>query len=57
MKMISFADARRDLNEVIDRVVEFDDVTFISRGDVPNAVIMSIDHCSSLMETVHLGKR
>jgi antitoxin YefM len=39
---------------VIDRVVADADVTVISRRDAPDAVIMSFDYYSSLMETVHL---
>jgi antitoxin YefM len=30
------------------------DVTIIARRDAPDAVVMSLDHYSSLMETVHL---
>lgn len=54
MKIINFSDARNSLRSVIDRVVEEADVTIISRRDAPDAVIMSFDHYSSLMETVHL---
>jgi antitoxin YefM len=39
---------------VIDQVVENGDVTVISRRDMPDAVIMSFDHYSSLMETLYL---
>lgn len=54
MRIISFSDARSSLRTVIDQVVEDADVTVISRRDAPDAVIMSFDHYSSLMETVHL---
>ena len=54
MRIISFSDARSSLRAVIDQVVEDADVTVISRRDAPDAVVMSIDHYSSLMETVHL---
>jgi antitoxin YefM len=54
MRIINFSDARSSLRAVIDQVVEDADVTVISRRDAPDAVVMSFDHYSSLMETVHL---
>lgn len=54
MRIINFSDARSSLKTVIDQVVEDADVTVISRRDAPDAVVMSFDHYSSLMETVHL---
>ena len=54
MRIINFSDARSNLRNVIDQVVEDADVTVISRRDAPDAVVMSFDHYSSLMETVHL---
>lgn len=54
MRIINFSDARGSLRSVIDQVVEDADVTVVSRRDAPDAVIMSFDHYSSLMETVHL---
>lgn len=54
MRIINFSDARNSLRAVIDQVVEDADVTIISRRDAPDAVVMSLDHYSSLMETVHL---
>lgn len=54
MRIINFSDARNSLRAVIDQVVEDADVTIISRRDAPDAVVMSFDHYSSLMETVHL---
>ena len=54
MRIINFSDARSNLRTVIDQVVEDADVTVISRRDAPDAVVMSFDHYSSLMETVHL---
>lgn len=44
-------DARSSLRTVIDQVVEDADVTAISRCDAPDAVVMSFDYYSSLMET------
>ncbi len=54
MRIINFSDARSNLRAVIDQVVQDADVTVIARRDAPDAVIMSFDHYSSLMETVHL---
>lgn len=54
MRIINFSDARSKLRAVIDQVVDDADVTVIARRDAPDAVLMSFDHYSSLMETVHL---
>ena len=54
MRIINFSEARSNLRAVIDQVVDDADVTVITRRDAPDAVIMSFDHYSSLMETVHL---
>lgn len=54
MKIISFSDARNNLRAVIDGVVDDADVAVIARRDAPDAVIMSFDYYTSLMETVHL---
>jgi antitoxin YefM len=56
MRVISFSDARNNLKEVIDKVVDDADVTVISRRDSPDAVVMSLDTFNSWMETVHLLK-
>ena len=56
MRIINFSDARNSLKDVIDQVVEDADVTVIARRDAPDAVVMSFDHYSSLIETVHLLK-
>jgi antitoxin YefM len=54
MRIINFSEARGSLRAVIDQVVEDADVTVIARRDAPDAVIMSLDHYNSLIETVHL---
>lgn len=54
MRVINFSDARKNLRTVIDQVVADADVTVISRGNAPDAVIMSLDYYSGLMETVYL---
>jgi antitoxin YefM len=54
MQVISFTEARNNFKTVIDGAVENADVTVINRRDSENAVLMSLDHYNSLMETVHL---
>jgi antitoxin YefM len=54
MKIISFTEARNNLKAVLDGVVNDADTTIISRRDAEDAVVMSLDHYNSLMETVHL---
>ena len=54
MNVDNFSDARNNLKDVIDRVVQDADVTIITRRDAPNAVLMSLDDYNSLLETVHL---
>lgn len=54
MRIVNFSEARNSLKDVIDQVVADADVTIISRRDALDAVVMSLDHYSSLMETVHL---
>ena len=54
MKIVSFSEARNSLKTVLDAVVNDADTTIITRRDSPDAVVMSLDHYNSLMETVHL---
>lgn len=54
MRIVTFSDARNTLRAVLDQVVEDADVTVIARRDAPDAVVMSFDYYTSLMETVHL---
>jgi len=56
MRIISFSEARNNLKQVIDRVVDDADVAVISRRDSPDAVVMSLETFNSWMETVHLLK-
>ena len=56
MRVISFSEARNNLKQVIDRVVDDADVAVIARRDSPDAVVMSLDTYNSWMETVHLLK-
>lgn len=54
MNIINFSEARGNLKEVIDRVVQDADVTIITCRDAADAVVMSLDYYNSLVETVHL---
>lgn len=56
MKVINFTEARNSLKNVLDQVVDDADYTVITRRDADDAVVMSLDHFNSLMETVHLLK-
>ena len=54
MKVINFSEARGRLKAVLDGVVNDADYTVITRRDAEDAVVMSLEHFNSLMETVHL---
>jgi antitoxin YefM len=54
MRIVNFSQARNSLRAVLDQVVDDADVTVIARRDAPDAVVMSLDYYTSLMETVHL---
>jgi antitoxin YefM len=54
MNIVSYSEARSSLKAVLDRVHEDADVTVISRRDGADAVVMSLDHYQSIMETMHL---
>jgi antitoxin YefM len=54
MRVINFSDTCNNLRSVIDQVIDDADVTIISRLDAPGAVVMSLDHYNSLMETLYL---
>ena len=56
MRIVNFSDARNNLKQVIDRVVEDADVAVIARRDAPDAVVMSLETFNSWVETVHLLK-
>ncbi|MFM8464498.1 MAG: type II toxin-antitoxin system Phd/YefM family antitoxin [Burkholderiaceae bacterium] len=56
MRVINFSDARNQLKQVIDQVVDDADFTVIARRDSQDAVVMSLDTFNSLMETLHLMK-
>jgi antitoxin YefM len=55
MNIITYSHARNALKAVLDAVVRDVDVTIISRRDAEgDAVVMSLAHYNSLMETLHL---
>ena len=54
MQVISYSEARNNLKSVLDAVNDNVDVTIINRRDAGNAVIMSLDHYNSVMETLYL---
>ena len=54
MKIVTYSEARSSLKTVLDRVHDDADVTVISRRDGADAVVMSLDHYESIMETMHL---
>jgi len=54
MRIVSFTEARNALKAVLDGVVNDADTTIITRRDSEDAVVMSLEHYNSLMETVHL---
>jgi len=56
MRVINFSDAKSQLNQVVDQVVDDADFTVIVRRYAPSAVVMSLDTFNSLMETLHLMK-
>ena len=56
MRVINFSDAKIQLNQVVDQVIDDADFTVIVRRYAPSAVVMSLDTFNSLMETLHLMK-
>lgn len=54
MRVISYSEARNSLKSVLDTVADDQDITIINRRDGSSAVVMSLDHYQSVMETVHL---
>lgn len=54
MRVINFSDARKQLNQVIDQVVDEGDFTIISCHDAQDAVVMSLDTFNGITETLYL---
>ena len=54
MRIVSYSEARNSFKAVLDSVVADYDVAVITRRDGDDAVIMSLAHYKSVMETLHL---
>lgn len=54
MKINTYSEARSPLKSFLDRVHEDVDVTVTNRRDGADAVVISLDHYQSVMETMHL---
>ena len=54
MRIVSEAEASKDLKTVLDHVVDDADIAIITRPDYKAAVVMGRDHYNSLMETLYL---
>jgi antitoxin YefM len=54
MRTINFSDARQNLKEVLDRVVDDADITIITRRDPDDVVLMSLSAYNRRRETMHL---
>ena len=54
MRVVSYSQARNSPKFVLDTVAQDQDIAVISRRDGADAVIMSLDHYQSVMETLHL---
>jgi len=54
MRIVSEAEASKDLKTVLDHVVDDADIAVITRADDKAAVVMGRDNYNSLMETLYL---
>jgi antitoxin YefM len=54
MRIVTYSEARNSLKTLLNQVHDDADVAVISRRDGADAVLMSLDHYQSLMETLHL---
>ncbi len=54
MRIVTYSEARSSLKSVLDAVQDDADITVISRRGGADAVVMSLDHYQSMMETMHL---
>ena len=56
MRVVNYSEARNNLKSVLNQVIDDADYTIITRRGAEDAVVMSLDSFSSLMETFHLLK-
>ncbi len=54
MKTVTFSEAKNNLNNILNRVVEDTDYTIIKRQDAEDVVVMSLDTFNGYLETIHL---
>ena len=54
MRVVNYSEARNSLKAVLDGVAQDHDITIINRRDGADAVVMSLEHYQSVMETMHL---
>ena len=54
MQVVTFTEARSRLKDVLDDVNDNVETTIISRRNGGDAVVMSLQHYHSMMETIHL---
>ena len=54
MRVVNYSEARNSLKAVLDGVAQDHDITIINRRDGADAVVMSLEHYQSVMETLHL---
>lgn len=54
MRIIYFSETKNNLKYVLDSAVNDDEGIVITREDAGDAVVMSMSHYNSLMETLHL---
>lgn len=54
MQVVTFTEARSRLKDVLDDVNDNVETTIISRRNGGDAVVMSLQHYNSMMETIHL---
>lgn len=54
MHILNFTDARKNLKNVLDQVIDDADITVITRKEGQHVVIMGQDQYDSMVETLHL---
>ena len=50
MRVVSYSEARNSLKSVLDTVTADHDITIINRRDGADAVVMSFDHSSYILD-------